>query len=218
MSRNGKTPRLVISGLYAITPDSTDTADLLRRTRLALAGGARMLQYRNKAADQTLRLKQAAALRELTREFAVPFIVNDDAQLAFQVEADGVHLGATDGELKLARQLLGSNKIIGISCYNCMSLAREAVEAGADYIAFGAFFPSTVKPAAVTAEVEILRQARDELNVPLVAIGGITAQNAPILIAAGARALAVISAVYNADDVHASAQIFTNLFIRDTAT
>ena len=223
MSRNGMNPKpgidqTPINGLYAITPDSADTADLLRRTRLVLSGGARVLQYRNKSADAALQLIQAAALRELTREFAVTFIVNDDAHLALQVDADGVHLGAADCELKAARSILGKHKIFGISCYNRLSLAREAVVAGADYVAFGAFFPSTVKPEAVTANVELLRRARAEINVPLVAIGGITAQNASPLVAAGADALAVISALFEAADIRAAANDFAKFFIQDAAS
>jgi len=207
-----------IGGLYAITPDCADTADLLRRTRLALSGGGRVLQYRNKSATAALRMMQATALRELTREFAATFIVNDDAQLAAQVGADGVHLGAADGELEAARALLGGHRIIGVSCYNRASLAQEAVAAGADYVAFGAFFPSTVKPDAVTAEVELLRWARAELAVPLVAIGGITARNGAALVSAGADALAVISAVFEAADIQTAAQDFSKLFIRDSAS
>ena len=218
MSRNRMSQKPGIRGLYAITPDSTDTTDLLRRVRLVLSGGARVLQYRNKSADAALRLTQAVALRELTREFAVTFIVNDDAHLAAQVDADGVHLGATDGALKAVRALLGKRKIVGVSCYNRLALAQEAVAAGADYVAFGAFFTSTVKPDAVTADVELLRQARAEFAVPLVAIGGITAQNAATLVDAGADALAVISALFEAADNQAAAQEFSRLFIQDSVS
>ena len=121
-----------INGLYAITPDEADTAELLRKVRLALLGGARLLQYRNKAADEALRLTQAHALRELTREFAVPLIINDDAVLAQRVTADGVHLGGEDSSVTAARAVLGNDKLIGVSCYNCLDLAHEAVRLGAD--------------------------------------------------------------------------------------
>ncbi|MBI5659247.1 MAG: thiamine phosphate synthase [Nitrosomonadales bacterium] len=207
-----------VSGLYAITPDSADTTDLLRRTRLALGSGVRALQYRNKSADAALRLVQASALRELAREFAVPFLVNDDAHLAAQVDADGVHLGAADGDLIAARGALGKRVIIGVSCYNRIALAREAVNAGADYVAFGTFFPSGVKPAAVRADAGLLRQARAEMAVPLVAIGGITAQNGAALVRAGADALAVISALFDAADIPSVAQDFSRLFIREPAS
>lgn len=201
-----------INGLYAITPDCIDTADLLRRCRLALNGGARVLQYRNKNADATLRLEQANALRQLTREFGIPLIINDDVHLAGQVDAEGVHLGAADGSLDEARALLGKHKIIGISCYNRLSLARDAVDAGADYVAFGAFFSSRVKPEAAVADIATLRQARVELAVPLVAIGGITTSNGLSLVQAGADALAVISALFDAADITASAQEFSSVF------
>ena len=201
----------MVSGLYAITPDETDTAELLRKVRLALLGGARVVQYRNKVADVALRLKQAEALRELTREFAVSLIINDDAALAQQVAADGVHLGGADGSVAEARAVLGGSKLIGVSCYNRLALAHEAVSLGADYVAFGSFFASTVKPDAVAATLDLLRQARRELAVPLVAIGGITVHNGAQLLEAGANALAVISAIFAAPDIQRAARQFSNL-------
>lgn len=201
-----------IKGLYAITPDMADTADLLQRVRAALAGGAHALQYRNKSADAALRQVQAAALRELARGFGAAFVVNDDAQLAAEVDADGVHLGADDGGLPAARALLGRHKIIGVSCYNRLPEAENAARAGADYVAFGAFFPSSVKPGAVVADAGLLREARNKLAVPIVAIGGITAQNGAQLIEAGADALAVISALFEAVDITAAAEDFSKLF------
>ena len=200
-----------IRGLYAITPDEQDTAALLSKVRLVLRGGACVLQYRNKLADASLRAEQAGALRRLTREFGVPLIVNDDAALARHVEADGVHLGGEDGSVAEARALLGDGGIIGVSCYNRLPLAQEAVKHGADYVAFGAFFPSGVKPEAVVATLELLRQARQELQVPIVAIGGITVQNGAQLIEAGADALAVISAVFAAPDIQDAARQFADL-------
>ena len=182
--------------------------------RLALHGGARILQYRNKTADAELKLRQALALRELTRELNTTFIVNDDASLAALVDADGLHLGGEDGSVAAARALLGKQGIIGVSCYNRNSLALAAVRQGADYVAFGAFFSSSVKPGAVKADVALLQTARHELNVPIVAIGGITQQNGAALIEAGADALAVISAVFDAPDIETSAQGFSTLFSR----
>ena len=203
--------RQKISGLYAITPDETDITELLRKVRLALLGGARVLQYRNKIADGALRLEQAWALRELTHEFSVPLIINDDAVLAQQVDAAGVHLGGEDGSVATARAVLGNDKLIGVSCYNRITLAHEAVRQGADYLAFGSFFASTVKPGAVVASPELLRQARREVAVPLVAIGGITVHNGAQLLEAGADALAVISAVFSAPDIQDAARQFSNL-------
>jgi thiamine-phosphate pyrophosphorylase len=204
--------RRTIGGLYAITPDEADMAELLRKTRLALQGGAQVLQYRNKFADAALRSQQALALRQLTRDFDITLIVNDDVQLAAQVGADGVHLGGEDGSVAAARAVLGDAGIIGVSCYNHAPLAREAVRQGADYVAFGAFFPSSVKPEAVKADVQLLRSVRDELNVPIVAIGGITLQNGAALVEAGADALAVITALWDAADIEQAAKEFSNLF------
>jgi len=201
-----------IKGLYALTPDSADTEDLLRRVRLALAGGVRVLQYRNKIADAVLRLTQARALRALTHEFGATLIVNDDARLADAVDADGVHLGATDGEVETARIVLGNDRLIGVSCYNQLTLAVGAESAGADYVAFGAFYSSTVKPGAVIATPDLLHQARAQLRVPIVAIGGINADNGALLVEAGADAIAVISAVFDAQDIRQAASSLTKLF------
>jgi len=201
-----------ISGVYAITPDCTDTADLLRRARQALIGGIGVLQYRNKTASLTLHREQALALCKLAHEFSVPFIVNDDVLLAAHVGADGVHLGAGDGGVAEARAVLGANKIIGISCYNRLPAAINAARAGADYVAFGAFYASSTKPHAVMASKEILSLARAQLTVPIVAIGGITLSNGAPLVQAGADALAVISALFDAPDICATAQKFSDLF------
>lgn len=202
---------MVISGLYAITPEEADTEKLRRMARLALLGGARVLQYRSKTADATLRLKQAERLRELTREFDMALIINDDAVLAQQVDADGVHLGGEDGSVIDARAILGDGRLIGVSCYNRLELANIAIKQGADYLAFGSFFASRVKPNAVVATVDLLREARHKFSVPLVAIGGITPKNGAQLLEAGADALAVISAVFAASDIQAAARQFSNL-------
>lgn len=201
----------VIRGLYAITPDEQDTVRLLSRVRLALQGGARVLQYRNKQASRKLKLEQAMALRELARQFAVPLIINDDAVLAIEVDAEGVHLGKADASVAAARKLLGADKIIGVSCYNQLSLAHDAEEQGADYVAFGAFFASTVKPSASQASIALLDEARRAIRLPIVAIGGITAENGRQLLDAGADALAVISALFAAEDVLRAARQFANL-------
>jgi thiamine-phosphate pyrophosphorylase len=203
--------RIEIKGLYAITPDELDTAKLLRKVKLALQGGVRVVQYRNKLADAATRLEQAAALLHLAREFAVPLIINDDAQLAKQVDADGVHLGGEDGSVAAARALLGAEKIIGVSCYNRLELAHQAKNQGADYVAFGAVFSSTVKPDAPVATLTLLKQARCEIHVPIVAIGGITLANGAQVLQAGAHAMAVISALFDADDICLAARRFSNL-------
>ncbi len=210
--------RRLIRGLYAITPEQHDTAALLRQVRLALQGGVRVLQYRNKQGGSSLRLEQAQALLDLCREFSVPLIVNDDAQLALQIDADGVHLGGEDGSVEVARRMLGDSKMIGVSCYNRIELAHRAEEAGADYVAFGAFFASTVKPLAPVADLELLRMAAAEIALPKVAIGGISADNGAQLLDAGADALAVISALFGATDIRQAAREFTNLNFSERPT
>lgn len=201
-----------ISGLYAVTPDVADTTRLVAMAQAALAGGAQLLQYRNKPAAPALRLAQARALLALCRKFRVPLIVNDNPDLALAVDADGVHLGADDGSLAAARAQLGPARLLGASCYDRLELALEAERLGADYVAFGSFYPSRVKPGAVRAPRALLREARRRLSIPVVAIGGITHENAPQLIAAGAHCVAVLSALFDADDVELAARRFSALF------
>jgi thiamine-phosphate pyrophosphorylase len=188
-----------LTGLYAVTPDIADTAVLVRKVAAALDGGAAVVQYRNKAATPALRLTQARALARLLAGGDALFIVNDDVELAVAVEADGVHLGEHDPGVETARVRLGAEPLIGVSCYDDWQLAREAVDAGADYVAFGSFFASATKPAARRADRGLLQRART-LGVPVVAIGGITAANAQALMDAGATALAVVSDVFAHDD------------------
>ncbi len=201
-----------IAGLYAVTPDEPDTAKLAAMVRAALGGGARLVQYRNKIADAALRREQAAALLTVCRGRGVPLIVNDHLELALQIEADGVHLGSGDGSIAAAREQLGRSKILGASCYNLLQNALAAQRAGATYVAFGSFFASGVKPGAMHAPLQLLREAKQELSVPVVAIGGITHANAPSLIAAGADSVAVISELFAAPDIRLAAQRFSELF------
>jgi thiamine-phosphate pyrophosphorylase len=204
---------MTLRGLYAITPESHATALLESRVRAALAHapqGWAALQYRNKLASPAERVSQARRLAAMARERGVRFIVNDDVDLALAVEADGVHLGRDDGDLAEARRKL-RGRILGASCYDSLDAARSAVAAGADYVAFGSVFPSGTKPGAVRAPLEVFREART-LGVPLVAIGGITLENAPHVLAAGADALAVIASLFDAEDVAARARAFADLF------
>ena len=200
-----------IAGLYAITPDETDTGKLLTECEAALAGGAKLMQYRNKHVSGEIAVRQASALVTLCHRYQAQLIINDDVQLALQLDADGVHLGIDDGDIAAARQQLGSEKIIGASCYNNLVLARQAARLGADYIAFGACFPSTTKPDAPRAELTLFNAAH-ELNLPIVAIGGITLENASNIIAAGADAIAVIGALWNTTDITARVRQFNQLF------
>ena len=197
-------------GLYLLTPDEPDTARLLLRVAQVL-GEAALLQYRNKDADPGLRLEQAAALLPLCRAAGVPMLVNDDPELAARVNADGVHVGEDDGGVAQARAAVGADAIVGASCYDDIARARAACAAGADYVAFGAFFPTATKATRRRASTALLRQARP-LGVPLVAIGGITPGNAPALVAAGADLVAAIAGVFEAPDPPAAARAYRAAF------
>jgi thiamine-phosphate pyrophosphorylase len=195
-------------GLYAITPDLADTEALLRKVEEALKAGVAMLQYRNKILSKDKRLLQAKELAPLARGYGVPFIVNDDVEIALAVGANGAHLGNEDGDLAAARAKL-AGKILGASCYDDLETARAAVRAGADYVAFGSVFPSPTKPEAVRAPLSLFG---NDVGVPLCAIGGITLKNAPALVAAGADLLAVISDLFDAPDIGARAGDYHKLF------
>ena len=195
-------------GLYAITPDSADTDALVRKVEQALKGGVAMLQYRCKILPKDKRLLQAQTLAPLARGYGVPLIVNDDLDVALAVGANGVHLGAEDGDLAAARAKL-PGRILGASCYADTAKAKDAVRAGASYVAFGSVFPSPTKPGAVRAPLSLFQS---ELGVPLCAIGGITLESAPALIAAGASLLAVISDLFDAPDIAARAAEYRRLF------
>lgn len=204
--------RTEIAGLYAITPDEPDTAALAAKVRLALAGGATTVQYRNKSATAALKSEQARELLALCRKARALLIVNDDLELALAIGADGLHLGTEDGDLAEARKAIGPKRLLGASCYNRIELAERAVAAGADHVAFGSVFASPTKPAARRAPLALFGEARKRLAVPLVAIGGITPDNARQVIEAGAHAVAVISALFDAPDVEAAARKFASLF------
>lgn len=200
-----------IRGLYAVTDGAAEGDALLEAVEQALRGGAAVVQYRDKQGGPQSR-GDAAALAALCREFAVPFLINDDVALASRAGADGVHLGRDDRPPAEAREVLGRGALIGVSCYNQLARAVAAEAAGVDYVAFGRFFPSRTKPSAVQAEVSLLREARRVLTVPVVAIGGITPDNGAELVQAGADALAVIHGLFGQQDVNAAARRFQALF------
>ena len=202
-------------GLYLITPDEADTPRLLARVA-AVIGEAAVLQYRNKAANIALKREQLARLLPLCRARGVALIVNDDVALAAEIGADGVHLGEYDGDLRAARMTLGGDAVVGISCYDDLARARAAADAGASYIAFGAFFPSATKPNARHASLDLLHESA-EFDLPRVAIGGITPDNAASLVEAGADLLAVISGVFDAPDPLAAARAYRRCFEDDAA-
>ncbi len=201
-----------VSGLYAVTPEMTDSTALIGMVEAVLRGGAGVVQYRNKSGSDALRRLQAGEIALLCRDWEALFIVNDSVALAREVNADGVHLGKDDSGVAKARTLLGLGKLIGVSCYGDIARAREGVLQGADYVAFGSFFVSSTKSEAVRAPIELLQLASSEIALPVVAIGGITEDNAPGLIAAGADAVAVVSDLFSAIDVEAKARRFSRLF------
>ncbi|MGE5669531.1 MAG: thiamine phosphate synthase [Betaproteobacteria bacterium] len=209
-----------LAGLYALTPDLDDTAALSAKVAAAIAGGAAAIQYRNKSAPPALRREQAHALASLCAARGALFIVNDDVDVAHEVEADGVHIGEDDGGVARARAVLGPERLIGVSCYNDWGRAQSAAAAGADYVAFGSFFPSGTKPDARRADPALLARAAS-LPVPVVAIGGITSANAAVLIEAGAAAVAVIGDVFGHDELPAierAAAAIAALFAKRTSS
>lgn len=205
--------REILAGLYAITPSNeADTALLIHKVALALRGGARLIQYRDKSQDHDHRQKTARQLLNLTRHHDALLIINDDVELATAIGADGVHLGEDDADISIARTQLGPDAIIGKSCYNQLSLAKDAARQGADYIAFGRFFPSRTKPGAIPASLALLQQAKREIDLPVAVIGGINSDNAATLITAGADMLAMVDGVFAHTDIQAAAQNFQSLF------
>lgn len=201
-----------ISGLYAIADTgSMDGEGLNEKVRQVLEGGCRLVQYRDKSCDEEKRLLQARQLQVLCKQAGAVFIINDDAELASKVNADGVHFGREDASVRETKAKY-PNLMIGASCYNSLSIAEQAVNDGADYLAFGCFFASKTKPEAMLADFSTLQQARKLFKLPIVAIGGIVAENAEILISSGASAVAVISGVFLSPDPLTSSRKFTALF------
>lgn len=201
-----------LRGLYAITDTTLCAGRLETMVEQALLGDVRVIQYRDKSTDTDRRLAEARALAELCRTHGALLIINDDVRLAAACGAHGVHLGQEDDAIATARAILGEKAIIGVSCYNDFDRAVQARQEGADYLAFGRFFPSSTKPGAVQADISLLRRGRAELDRPLVAIGGITPENGRALVEAGAHMLAVIHAVFGAPDIRAACARFSAPF------
>ena len=200
-------------GLYAITAAAdTDPARLVARVSAAIDGGAVMIQYRAKDGALEDRRTAAALLLDVCRVRRVPLIVNDDPALAAGIGADGVHVGRDDGGVRAARRIVGDRCTVGVSCYDRLDLALAAAGEGATYVAFGSFFASPTKPHAAPAPIRLLSAAREKLDVPIVAIGGITAKNGEALIEAGAGFLAAIDGVFGGDDVEHAARDYAALF------
>jgi thiamine-phosphate pyrophosphorylase len=206
-----------LSGLYAVTPDDRLLPRLSALVEAALAGGTRLVQYRNKLAPAPLRRAQAAELLRICRAYGAKLIVNDDLWLAIEIGADGAHVGRDDvpgHDLQTAREALGAKRLLGVSCYNDLERVTAAAKVGADYVGIGSMFPSATKPAAEAATPELLAEARHRFAGPVAAIGGITIRNASQVIAAGADMVAVVSDLFNAMDIRRRASEFQKLFDR----
>ena len=201
----------MLKGLYAITSSKLEQ-NMVTSVAATIAGGASLVQYRNKSANYEQQLWEAQDLQTLCRSLNVPLIINDNVEIAKKVNACGVHLGKDDCQIKSARKILGEKAIIGVSCYNRLDLAIKAQESGADYVAFGSFFASATKPNAPSAPLSLLSQAKQRLHIPVVAIGGITSNNCQELIQAGADMVAVIEGVFNASDIKTKAQLIADKF------
>jgi thiamine-phosphate pyrophosphorylase len=211
MTTSATERRRRLRGLYAVTPETEDLARLRDLVDRAIAGGARLVQYRAKGLAAPERRLQAASLLALCRERGVPLIVNDDLALAVALGADGVHLGRGDGDPREARSRL-PGAILGVSCYDSVALAMAAAEAGADYVGIGSVFPSASKPQAVRSGLAVLGEAGRRARLPVAAIGGITPANAAEAVAAGADMVAVISSLFDAPDVAAAAGALSRPF------
>ncbi len=199
-------------GLYAVTPEDRSGAELAGAVAAAVEHGVKAVQYRDKSPDPARRRRDAEALLAVCRPRHVPLIINDDVDLALEVGADGVHLGRDDEALATARERLGDRAIVGVSCYDEARRALGAARDGADYVAFGSFFPSLTKPGAVRATTELLAAVRPRIEVPIVAIGGITANNALPLLERGADLLAVVNAIFGAPDIGHAVRRLSGLF------
>ena len=201
-----------MKGLYLVTPDWDDTDKLLAATEQGLLGGASLLQYRHKTAHDDLQQEQARALLALCRRYRVPFIINDHLALCAMLDADGIHVGGTDASVAAVRTLLGKDKIVGVSCYGDLDLARQSAAAGASYVAFGGFYPSRVKQYEVSTAPDIITRAKAEITLPICVIGGMNVHNSRPLVQLGANLVAAISSVYLAEDRQHAATEFAQLF------
>mgnify|MGYP000859646217 CR=1 FL=1 len=202
-----------MSKLYAITDSQLMPGQLLfDGVTAALQGGCRLVQYRDKSGDAEKRRKEAEGLLEICRHHGAHLIINDDPLLAHAIGADGVHLGQSDGDARAARQLLGPDAIVGITCHASLDFAQQALLDGASYIAFGRFFPSQTKPDAPPAPLSLINEAIARYpDTQVVAVGGITLENAATIIQAGAHYIAVSHALFNAPDIRKQAEQFSKL-------
>jgi thiamine-phosphate pyrophosphorylase len=185
---------LNLGKIYAITPDKPLDLELI--TTQILKYKIKILQYRRKLNDDNLKLLEAKKLQQLCIQLGVILIINDDVELCKQVDANGVHLGKNDIDIANAREVLGNNKIIGVSCYNDLDLAQKYQKLGVDYLAFGAVFPSTTKPNSTQCPLETITLAKQECSLPIIAIGGINFENKDKVLNSGADMVAMIHSLW----------------------
>ena len=203
----------MLRGLYAITDSQLTPAHCIeQKVESALKGGAQLIQYRDKTSPFEQKKITALKLQGLCRQYHRKLIINDDLKLAHAINADGVHLGQEDASINDARELLGSDVIIGATCHDSLSLAHNAVNNGASYVAFGRFYCSTTKPGASSCSIELLKEARQSINIPIIAIGGITLKSAPVIIAEGADMIAMVHGVFGAENIEQQSQELSRLF------
>ena len=205
----------IINGLYAITPDEPDTDKLSAKVLAALEGGARLFQYRAKNLNETHQFFQAEVIKQLCDRYNANLIINDNAELCLHLDAFGVHLGKDDSTIESARKIIGAEKVIGVSCYNSSDRVAMAQDSGADYLALGAFFNTSTKPKAPKASLSLFKKVRAQSKLPIVAIGGITLENAPSLIIEGIKTMAVINSLFMSDNIEATTKQFINLLSID---
>tara|TARA_B100000683_G_scaffold188182_1_gene181470 strand:- start:146 stop:820 length:675 start_codon:yes stop_codon:yes gene_type:complete len=201
-----------LNGTYGITPDNLPSEALIEKIRSSLMGGVKILQYRNKGNNWAKKIEEISEIKKICQKYNVPFIINDNLNIALEVDADGLHVGKDDVSIKKARESLGNNKMLGVSCYGDLQRATKAEKLGADYIAFGSFFKSKTKPKAPLIEKNILEKARYICQCPIVAIGGITPENGSELLKNGADMLAVADAIFSSKDCKLNAQKMARLF------
>lgn len=195
-----------LKGLYAVADaENIGTDYLVHAVQQVLNAGVKIIQYRDKKNDATRRFICSQKLQAITKKHSCILIINDDVQLAKEIDADGVHLGNLDCDIIEARSILGANKIIGASCYNVFENALKVEQSSADYVAFGSFFPSPTKPNAPQAKLDLIARAKKELSIPVCAIGGIRKNNISQLLDAGVDMVAMISALFNTPDPNQTA-------------
>lgn len=194
-------PHPAIKGIYAITPDQSNSKILFKQVEACCVGGIDVLQYRSKTLSRKKRFEQAREIKSITDEYKIPLIINDDIDICIQLDAFGIHLGKDDESIKDARVALGANKYIGLSCYNEIDRVEMAIKNKADYVALGACFKTKTKPKAPIVSIKMIKMVTQKYSVPIVAIGGVTLDNISILKKNGIQCFALINSIFSSKDI-----------------